>query len=398
MSRSTKLAIGIALTAAVVSGCGGGSDSGGGSAASSSSGKPIVIGASVSRTGAYASSGTNVANGYELAVKQINDKGGVLGRKIELRLEDDQSDAGTVGRIYTKFLGSGDADAVLSPYGSALGGPAAQLAERYQTPMAHSQTSSPAVFEGTKWNVMAGLGPGRDVLAQVPKFAVGAGYKKITLVHNDLDAFKGICDGVQKAVAAAGATLVDNIEYAASTTDFSSTALKVSQGKPEVVVECSAIQDSIGVTRALDQQGFRPAVIASPTAVDPAFVSSLGPLAEKVVGYTQFSKALNFEGTDEFVKGYDQAYGSTVNAQAAGAYASVQVLAAAIKKAGSTDKAKVNKALHEGSFKTVIGTYKVDKNGVQTGYSPVLFQWQGGKQAIVFPEDSPGAVKAQLPY
>jgi branched-chain amino acid transport system substrate-binding protein len=399
MSRSTRFAIGIAITATVVSACGGGADEGDGAAAQpSSSDEPIVIGASVSRTGAYASSGTNVANGYELAVKQINDNGGVLGRQLELRLEDDQSDAGIVGRIYTEFLGAGDIDAVLSPYGSALGGPAAQLAERYETPMAHSQTSSPAVFDGTKWSVMAGLGPGRDVLAQVPEFAVEAGYEKITLVHNDLDAFKGICDGVENAIADAGATLVDRIEYAASTTDFSSTALKVAEGSPEVVVECSAIQDSIGVTRALDQQGFRPAMIASPTAVDPAFVESLGELAEKVVGYTQFSEALGYEGTEDFVSGYDEEFGTTVNAQAAGAYATVQVLAAAIEEAGSTDKAEVNTALHEGSFDTVIGTYEVDENGVQTGYSPVLFQWLQDEQAIVYPADSPGAVDAQLPY
>jgi branched-chain amino acid transport system substrate-binding protein len=359
MSRSTRFAIGIAITATVVSACGGGADEGDGAAAQpSSSDEPIVIGASVSRTGAYASSGTNVANGYELAVKQINDNGGVLGRQLELRLEDDQSDAGIVGRIYTEFLGAGDIDAVLSPYGSALGGPAAQLAERYETPMAHSQTSSPAVFDGTKWSVMAGLGPGRDVLAQVPEFAVEAGYEKITLVHNDLDAFKGICDGVENAIADAGATLVDRIEYAASTTDFSSTALKVAEGSPEVV----------------------------------------GELAEKVVGYTQFSEALGYEGTEDFVSGYDEEFGTTVNAQAAGAYATVQVLAAAIEEAGSTDKAEVNTALHEGSFDTVIGTYEVDENGVQTGYSPVLFQWLQDEQAIVYPADSPGAVDAQLPY
>ena len=399
MSRSTRFAIGIAITATVVSACGGGSDDGGGGgSADASSDEPIVVGASVSLTGAYASSGTNVSNGYELAVKQINDNGGVLGRQIELRVEDDQSDAGVVGRIYTEFLGGGDVDAVLSPYGSALGGPAAQLAERYETPMAHSQTSSPAVFEGTKWSVQAGLGPGRDVLAQVPQFAVDAGYEKITLVSNDLDAFKGICDGVEDAITEAGATLVDRIEYAASTTDFSSTALKISEGAPEVVVECSAIQDSIGVTRALDQQGFRPAIIASPTAVDPAFLDSLGPLAEKVVGYTQFSEALGYDGTEEFVSGYDEEYGTPVNAQAAGAYATVQVLAAAIEEAGSTDKAEVNTALHEGTYDTVIGTYEVDENGVQTGYSPVLFQWLSGKQEIVYPADSPGAVEAQLPY
>ncbi|MCW2677094.1 MAG: hypothetical protein JWR70_2134 [Modestobacter sp.] len=396
MSRSMRVAIGIAVTATVVSACGGGSDTA--TSGSSSSDEPITIGASVSLTGAYASSGTNVSNGYKLAVDQINANGGVLGRQLELDLKDDQSDAGIVSRLYSEFLGTAGDDAVLSPYGSALAGPAAQLAERYQTPMLHSQTSSLAVYKGTKYSVMAGLGPGRDVLAGVPQFAADAGYKRITLVNNDLDAYKAICDGVAASIADAGATLVDRIEYAAATSDFSSTALKVAEGKPEVVVECSAIQDSIGITRALDQQGFRPAVIASPTSVDPAFLSSLGDLANRAIGYTQFSPDLGYPGTEEFITGYDDAYGTAVNTQAAGAYATVQVLAAAIEKAGSTDKAAVNKALHDGSYDTILGTYKVDSDGVQTGYEPVLFQYLDGAQAIVFPADTKGALAAQLPY
>jgi branched-chain amino acid transport system substrate-binding protein len=87
-----------------------------------------------------------------------------------------------------------------------------------------------------------------------------------------------------------------------------------------------------------------------------------------------------------------------VNTQAAGAYATVQVLAAAIEEAGSSEKEAVNTALHEGTFETILGEYAVDENGVQTGYSPVLFQWIAGEQVIVFPSDSQGAVEAQLPY
>lgn len=399
MSRSIKLAAGIALTASVMSACGSGSGGGSASAAgaSSSSKDPIVIGATVSSTGKYASSGTNVANGYKLAVEQINASGGVLGRQLKLDEQDDQSDAGAVGRAYTQFLAKDKVDALLSPYGSALAGPAAQLAERYTTPMAHSQTSSPSVFKGTKYNVMAGLGPGSTVLAQVPAFAKDAGYTKITLVSSDLSAYSQICDGVQQAIPGAGATLVDRVTYAAATSDFSSTALKVKQGNPEVVVECSAIQDSIGLTRALDQQGFRPKVIASPTAEDPAFLSSLGQLANHALGYSIFAPSLKLPGADTFTSGYQKDYGQEANGQAAAAYATVQVLAAAIKKAGSTDHDKVNAALHSGSFPTILGTYKVDADGVQTGYQPVLEQYIDGKLQVVYPK-SDKSVPAQLPY
>lgn len=401
MGRSVKLAAGIVLAASVMSACGSGSGSGSSNASASSgtasSKDPIVLGASVSTTGKYASSGTNVANGYKLAVEQINAKGGVLGRQLKLDLQDDQSDAGTVGRAYTTFLATDKVDALLSPYGSALAGPAAQLAERFKTPMAHSQTSSPDVFKGTKYNVMAGLGPGSTVLAQVPAFAVQNKYPKITLVNSDLDAYSQICDGVQQAIPKAGATQVDRITYAATTSDFSSTALKVKQGNPDVVVECSAIQDTIGLTRALDQQGFRPKIIASPTAEDPAFLTSLGALANHAVTYSIFAPSLNKPGASTFSSGYQKDFGKEANGQSAAAYATVQVLAAAMEKAKSTDHDKVNAALHSGSFQTILGTYKVNSEGVQTGYSPVLDEYIDGKLEVVYPQ-SAHSVPAQLPY
>ncbi len=395
MRKSTTAVIVAMAATGLLSACSsGGSSSGGGSGSGSG---PIVIGTSVSSTGKYASSGTNVANGYALAVDQINKAGGVLGRQLELKQEDDQSDAGAVGRLYTKFLTQDKADVLLSPYGSALAGPAAQLAERYTTPMAHSQTSSPSVFANTKYSVMAGLGPGSTVLAQVPQFAKDAGYTRITLVNNDLDAYSQICDGAETAVKTAGSTLVSRISYAATTSDFSSTALKIKGDNPEVVIECSAIQDSIGLTRALDQQGFRPKIIASATAEDPAFPKALGALADKAIGYSIWAPALKLPGSDDFASAYQAKYGTAANGQSAAAYATVQVVAAAIKAAGSTNKSKVNDALHSGSYPTILGTYKVESDGVQTGYSPVLDQYSGGKLSIVYPK-SDASTTAVLPY
>jgi branched-chain amino acid transport system substrate-binding protein len=393
--------LGLVFLVAAASACSsGGSGSTGGSAAGASAsvgGPAIVIGTSVSKTGTYASSGTNVANGYQLAVDEINKAGGVLGRQIELRAQDDQSDAGIVGRIYTELLTKDKVDALLSPYGSPLGGPAAQLADRNSTPMVHSQTSSPAVYKDSKWNVMAGLGPSFGVLAGVPAFAKDVGYTKLTLVNNDLTTYKEQCDGVASAITEAGTTLVSRQSYAAATTDFSSIAVKVKQDNPDVVVECSAINDTIGITRALDQQGFRPKMIVSPTAVDANFAKSLGPLADKAVAYSAWAEAAGQPGSADFAKAYQAKYNLAANTQSAGGYAAVQVLAAAIKQAGSTDKKAVNDALHQGTFQTILGTYKVDANGIQSGYTSILLQLQGDAFKVVWPK-SANSVAPKLPY
>lgn len=379
--------------AMVLVGCG---SSGSGNATGASKG-PILISASYSKTGAYASSGTNVGNGYQLAVDELNKSGGVLGRQIKLELVDDTSDAATVVQLYTKFTSEEKVDALLSPYGSALGQAAIQLSERSKTPMAHSQTSSAAVFQNTQYNVQAGILPGTLVLAGVPALAKAQGYSTIGLANSDLDAYVGICDGVANAAKAAGMEVVTRQQYAKSTSDFTSVALKVKQANPDVVVECSAIQDTIGITRALPQQGFRPKMLVTAAGDDAAFVTAVGPLSNHVLNYTAWSAKSTAADSTKFAQSYQTRFGTAANGQAAGAYTAVKVLAAAIQKAGSTDKEKVNKSLHNDSFPTVLGTYKVDASGVQQGYKPLLVQYQDGGLQIVSP-DSAATAKLQKPY
>lgn len=387
MRRSTTF-VAVGLMATLVAGCGGGGDSGDGD---------IVVAASVAQSGALASSGELVSNGYELAVDTINAAGGVDGRQIDLVLEDDRSDAGEVVRLYTKFLTEDRADALLSPYGSALAKPAAQLAERYKTPMVHSLTSAAAVFEDAQYNVGAGLPPASTLLAAVPQIAVDNGYSSIALVRNDLEAFADICGGVKAAADEAGIEVVSELSYAPDTSNFSSVALQTKEANPEAVVVCGAIQDSVGVVRAMNQQAFRPKLLGSTIVQDPSFAESLGDLADNVIGFTSWSADLPTEGNEEFTAAYEERFDTPANDISADAYAAVYALVAAMKETGGTDKEDVNDALHNLTLSSIVGEYAVDESGVQTGYQPVSTQLHAGKLEIVAPEDVATA-ELRLPY
>jgi len=91
-----------------------------GAAAVAEAQPPIRIGASVSQTGAYALLGQNLLRGYQLCVKHTNEKGGVLGRRLELVAEDDQSEPAAATRIYEKLITQNKVDAVLGPYSSPV--------------------------------------------------------------------------------------------------------------------------------------------------------------------------------------------------------------------------------------------------------------------------------------
>jgi len=96
---------------------------------------PIRIGASASKTGTYAALGQNQLRGYQLCVKHTNDKGGVLGRKLELVVEDDQSQSATAIRIYERLITQEKVDLVLGPYGSPMTAPVASVTEKHRMPM-----------------------------------------------------------------------------------------------------------------------------------------------------------------------------------------------------------------------------------------------------------------------
>ena len=108
---------------------------------------PIRIGASASKTGVYAAAGQERLRGYQLCVKHTNDKGGVLGRKLELVAEDDRSEPATAVRIYEKLIAQDKVDLVLGPYSSTITEPVADVTEKYRMPMMAAGAGATSIFK-----------------------------------------------------------------------------------------------------------------------------------------------------------------------------------------------------------------------------------------------------------
>ena len=108
---------------------------------------PLKIGASLSLTGTYAALGQNQNRGYQLCVKHVNEKGGVLGRKIEFVVYDDQSQPATGVRLYEKLITQDKVDALLGPYSSAITEAVANVNDRYKMPMVAPMASTTSIFK-----------------------------------------------------------------------------------------------------------------------------------------------------------------------------------------------------------------------------------------------------------
>ena len=108
---------------------------------------PIKIGASVSLTGSFSALGQNQFRGYQVCIKRANDKGGLLGRKIELVTEDDKSDAAAAVKIYERLIAEKHVDAILGPYGSASADAVAEVSEKHHLPMIAPLAGTSAIFK-----------------------------------------------------------------------------------------------------------------------------------------------------------------------------------------------------------------------------------------------------------
>ena len=109
--------------------------------------QPIRIGASLSQTGSFASLGQNLLRGYQLCIKHANEKGGVLGRKLELTVEDDRSEAKTAVEIYEKLITQVKVDAILGPYSSPIVEAVANVSEEHKMPMVAPSGASSSIFK-----------------------------------------------------------------------------------------------------------------------------------------------------------------------------------------------------------------------------------------------------------
>lgn len=394
---------GLALIALTLAACGSSSSSkstaasassasssvGGSAAPKPPTGDPILIGATTSDTGALAGSDKFQTAGYEAAVDELNAEGGVLGRPLKFVHEDDQSSAGNVVPLYTKLITVDKVNLLLAPYGSTLSGPAAQLAEKYKIPMVHPTSTSPAVFQGTKYNFQ-GFVQAKDIFHDVPSLVQKLNLKTVGLISNDLAAVVNICVGAQKEAQALGLNIVFNDTYAATTTDFSSVALKIKAANPDALIACNvSAADGTGLFRALAQQGFTAKMRVATVAGTQTFRDALGPtISEGIISYGPYNPAIKGGGNAAFMKAYAARMPTDVDFAGSTAYADVQALVEAVKTANSLDATKVSDAMRAGHFETVLGTWGVDPGGLQTGFKTKLGQVQNGKYVLVYPPDA----------
>jgi branched-chain amino acid transport system substrate-binding protein len=376
--------------------------------------QPLLrIGASISQTGPYAAPGQNQLRGYRLCVKHTNEKGGVLGRKLELVVEDDQSQPATAARIYERLITQDRVDAILGPYASPITEAVADVNEKHRMPMVATQGATTSTYRKGRKFVFMVPSPAEVYLEGVVDMAARRGLKTVAVIGEDLLFAKAVAQGAVELAKKKGLQVVLVAEYPRGTKDFTAILTKVRAANSDVVAAATYFEDAVAITRHLQQLDVNPKMFAVTVGGDLLkFYEQLGRSAEFVYGTAQWEPELvklragglvpiarQYPGAREFFEAYQKEFpGADFSYHSAGGYAGCQILVEAIKRAGSLDGEKIRNAILKMDLNTVYGGFKVDPDGFQVAHKMVTFQWQDGQKVIVWPEElAPGKPRFPTP-
>jgi branched-chain amino acid transport system substrate-binding protein len=373
----------------------------------------LRIGASLSQTGRWAAIGQIQLRAYQLCVKHTNDKGGLLGRKLELVVEDDQSEPATAARIYEKLITQDRVHAVLGPFSSIITESVADVAEKHRMVLVAPTAGVTSIYKKGRRFVFMMYSPSEVYLEGLIDMAAKRGLKTVALIHED-DAFgKAVVQGGLELAKKRGLSVVLVEAYPRRATDFSAILAKVRAASADVLGAGANVANAVTLTRQLKELTVNAKMFALTVGVDlPSFYETLGRGAEFVCGPSQWEPELvmlragglipiarQYPGAREFVESHRKEFpGAELSYHSGAGYGGCQVLVEAIKRAGSLDGEKVRAAILKMDLHTVFGAFKVDADGLQIAHRMVMFQWQDGKKVIVWPEElAPGQPRFPTP-
>jgi branched-chain amino acid transport system substrate-binding protein len=348
--------------------------------------QPIQIGASISITGRDAVQGGYSREGYLLCQKHVNEKGGVLGRRIQFLIYDDASDGKAAIRLYEKLITEDKVDAVMGPYGSPITDAVADVTEKHRKVMVAPTAGTTAIWEkGRRYLIMV-LSPLEASTEGTIDLAARNGLKTIALV--DALARPAIVKGALELAKKRGLEVVVHETYPPGTTDFSAILTKVKAARPDLLVAGAPPTDAIAITRQMRELDVNVKMSgATPGGGLPDFYKALGKTAEFVYAGSYWEPALPYPGNREFVAAYEQEFARAPSFYAAASYAGCQLLVEAVRRAGGLDSDKLRDELLKVKTKTLFGDFAVDERGFQVGHRAVTVQWQDGRPALVWPDE-----------
>jgi branched-chain amino acid transport system substrate-binding protein len=370
--------------------------------------QPIKVGMSMPQTGALGAGGKAALVALRMWVEDVNAKGGLLGRKVELIAYDDQTNPALTPAIYTKLLDVDKVDLLIAPYGTVPTAPIMPLVKQRDLLLmgnfsfqVNRTVKHDKWFNNAPWNNASSWFEGYFQAGQK------LGAKTIAFLAADQEFAQNLANGAKELAKKGGLKTVYEQNYPPTTTDFSSLIRAVRSVKPDLVFVASYPNDSVAIVRAVNEIGVGPDVkLFGGGMVGLQFtpiMESLGSLLNGIVNYNSYVPGLKYPGIDEFLQRYSKKaieekvdplgfYLPPFN------YAIGQMIEQAVTATKSLNSKVLADYLHKNEMKTIVGPIRYGPDGEWASPRVVQAQFRGvvdknmeqfrqpGKQVILYPD------------
>jgi len=358
-----------------------------------SQGDTVKLGVITSLTGSLAAFGGAHKNGYSIALDEINAQGGLLGKQVELDYYDDQSKPDQAVQGVSKLVDQDHVTILMGSYSSETTKAILPSVTQRQVPLIIPTATADNVMDSkSPWifRVCAGANDYANVTIAFLK-ANGAP-KTIAIVYENTNFGQSNMKAMTAAAKEAGISIVATESYEAKSPDYKSVLQRVKNANPDAIYFCSYLLDATTLMRQAQEIDLNPKYYTSAgtgfAAAEFPTDKGAGKNAEYTFSVSQWLPEAKWAGSKEFDEEYFKRYKTHPAYHAMQAYASLKVVAQAIKEANSLESAKIRDAVKNLKIATTpFGPISFDSNG-QNRHPVLITQVQGGKYHVVYPADA----------
>lgn len=351
---------------------------------------PIKVGFSMALTGGTAGIGKQILVALEIWRDDVNAKGGLLGRPVELVYYDDQGNPANAAGIYAKLLDVDKVDLLIGPYSTNIVAPVIPIMmQKGLTSIGILANAANSEFHYDRYFSMIPSGPDPKKSFSTGFFEIAAAQspkpKTLAILGVDAEYGRNATDGARDNLKKFGFEIVYDQNYPPSTADYTPIIRAVQAKNPDILYVAAYPPDTVGIVRAMNEVGFTPKMFGG--ALIGLMITGtkvqLGPLLNGMIitqGFLPASTFL-FPGTRDMLDKY------AAKAPAQGldplgwsfppyGYSAGQVLAQAVEGAKTLDHAKLADYMHSHEFNTVVGKLSFSKDGEWAKGREVWTQFQ----------------------
>lgn len=387
-------------------------------------GDPIRIGTSLPLTGTFSIPGTKHQEGYELCVKQINDQGGLLGRPVEIIIQDNRSEVEQAISQYERLINEDNVDLIFGTFSSRLTFPTSAIAEQngmvYPIPAGGALNIYSQGFENMFYfqqnaGEYIGIAPITALMDLVGQDSEDFPASAI-VVHADDFFANATANGLlgNQVLGAEGEVIVDlapgllanvGIEVAGEEiypgegfNDWLGLANRIRQIDAEMLIGLTASpEEVINLTQALQTVGYQPSIAFFSQGTQIEYYEAIGDATNGVMVHSSWHPLANFEGilvdqpfsNSDFLDLYRETYDAEADEDAAIPFSLCMGMTQAVQAVGSTDNAEIREWLKartaEEPVKTILGSFYWGENGLPIDRAFLMLQWQNGDLNLIYP-------------